>query len=996
MYGFATVVTDQADYHPGSTVTITGGGWVPGESVALTLVESPLLDTHALEPVVADASGHIVSTQFVPDEGDVGVRFFLTATGSQSQAQTSFTDAASDTMTVNPTTLTAGATGKSLTFTFTSGNDYTDKDGKAKGQVTVVVPSGWTNPTGNTSYSKGTCEATPAQNTISGSGPWTILIDIGCSAMTYFTLTINAITAPSTVGTNQFTTQAGKTDKGGTVFSDVDSHPVVTVTAATATKLVITGSGTQSAGASQNLTITAKDAYGNTATGYTGAKNLTFSGASSSTNPVTAPTVKNSSGTAIAFGAATAITFTNGVATVSGGNNGVLALYKVETAVIAVSDGSISATGSDRLSVTVSGGTATKLVVTGSGTQAAGATQNLTVTASDAYGNTATSYTGSKNLTFSGANSSTSPVTAPTVKNSGGTAIAFGSTTAITFSSGVATVSAGNNGVMTLYKAEAAVIAVTDGSISATGSDRLSVAVSAGAMNKFLLSLTSPQTNGVAFTGTNTLTAQDAYGNTVTTFDASANNVTLAPVAPLTGAVSGLSGVNKLTSAGDFTSGVANLTTAGLKYIGTPATGTFTATAASGGHTGTSGSVTVNAGTQYATGTFTWDNGTTAKWSFTPGGPYTSVWATGNNAVLETTAGTVSIGAGGATASSITFNTTGFTVGSNTLTLIGPATVAAGTGISATIGSSLAGSAGLTKTGAGTLTLSGTNTYSGTTALDNGDGSDAGVLQISAASNLGNSTALNVTNGRLYATTSGISLGQTVTSNTPGGTTVQIDSGTLTFTSGWSGAGALYKEGAGTVVMNGAYTATGKPNINDGTLQLGSSGSISTTNMDVFAGGAFDFNGKNASFSTTVTLRGSGVGGGGALLNSAAATTSTLNGGAGITLGTNVSVGGVGNLVLPGIISGAKNLTKVGAGTLTLQGASIYSGNTSISAGTVALSSTGSIASSPLIDIAGGATYDVSAAAAATVGAGPSGPGRRFRRAAAPRAARSPRRQAMA
>src|SRR5205823_1734989 len=46
LYGFATVTTDQADYHPGTTVTITGSGWVPGETVSLTLLESPLHDTH--------------------------------------------------------------------------------------------------------------------------------------------------------------------------------------------------------------------------------------------------------------------------------------------------------------------------------------------------------------------------------------------------------------------------------------------------------------------------------------------------------------------------------------------------------------------------------------------------------------------------------------------------------------------------------------------------------------------------------------------------------------------------------------------------------------------------------------------------------------------------------------------------------------------------------------------------------------------------------------
>ena len=36
LYGFATVKTDQADYTPGSVVTITGSGWQPGETVTLT------------------------------------------------------------------------------------------------------------------------------------------------------------------------------------------------------------------------------------------------------------------------------------------------------------------------------------------------------------------------------------------------------------------------------------------------------------------------------------------------------------------------------------------------------------------------------------------------------------------------------------------------------------------------------------------------------------------------------------------------------------------------------------------------------------------------------------------------------------------------------------------------------------------------------------------------------------------------------------------------
>ena len=208
-------------------------------------------------------------------------------------------------------------------------------------------------------------------------------------------------------------------------------------------------------------------------------RSLTFSGASSSTNPVTAPTVTNNAAAAIAFGSTTAVTFTSGVAT-SGGS---MKLYKVEAAVVAVTDGTLSAAGTDRLNVTVNPAAATRLVVTGSATQTAGAAQSLTIKATDAYGNTDTGYTGAHNLTFSGANSSTSPATPPTVTNNAAAATNFGTATAITFTAGVSS----TGGSMKLYKAEAAVVAVTDGTISAAGADRLNVTVSAAAASRLVV-----------------------------------------------------------------------------------------------------------------------------------------------------------------------------------------------------------------------------------------------------------------------------------------------------------------------------------------------------------------------------------------------------------------------------------------------------------------------------------------------------------------------------
>ena len=127
LYSFATVKTDQSDYAPGTTVNITGTGWQPGETVTLTLVESPLIDIHPTLYAVADQNGNIFNNQFSPDSHDVNVRFYLTATGSQSQAQNTFTDAGPDNtstaVSCSPSSLLADA---SATCTVTVTNTQTN------------------------------------------------------------------------------------------------------------------------------------------------------------------------------------------------------------------------------------------------------------------------------------------------------------------------------------------------------------------------------------------------------------------------------------------------------------------------------------------------------------------------------------------------------------------------------------------------------------------------------------------------------------------------------------------------------------------------------------------------------------------------------------------------------------------------------------------------------------------------------------------------------
>ena len=134
----------------------------------------------------------------------------------------------------------------------------------------------------------------------------------------------------------------------------------------------------------------------------------------------------------------------------------------------------------------------------------------------------------------------------------------------------------------------------------------------------------------------------------------------------------------------------------------------------------------------------------------------------------------------------------------------------------------------------------------------------------------------------------------------------------------------------------------------DGGTVGNTSGSALTLNLDgAFCqiGGSFTFAGTNSlDFGTTPVNLG----------------TATPT----ITVITNT-------LEFDGPLTNIAGLTKAGAGILLLGGANTYSGNTTVSAGTLALSSGGSIADSPSISIAGGATLDVSGlTTAATLSSG--------------------------
>jgi hypothetical protein len=268
------------------------------------------------------------------------------------------------------------------------------------------------------------------------------------------------------------------------------------VTSGVANHFVLTpATSSPTAGAADNLTITAKDAANNTVTSYTGPKSLTFSGAN--TIGSLHPTVTNSSGVATEFGSSTTISFAAGVASVSGSNNGVMTLYKAETASVKVTEPSTPAIESNVASVTVSAGSAASFALS-TATRTAGTAFGEELVAKDASGNTATSYAGAKTITFSGPGNSPNGK-APVLP-----------TVSVTFTAGIGTTAAS---AITLYDAdEGATLTATQGTITGTSA---SFIVNAGTATGFELA-SATRTAGESFA--ETITALDSSGNTATSY----------------------------------------------------------------------------------------------------------------------------------------------------------------------------------------------------------------------------------------------------------------------------------------------------------------------------------------------------------------------------------------------------------------------------------------------------------------------------------------------
>ncbi|HEX8381367.1 MAG TPA: autotransporter domain-containing protein [Allosphingosinicella sp.] len=205
-----------------------------------------------------------------------------------------------------------------------------------------------------------------------------------------------------------------------------------------------------------------------------------------------------------------------------------------------------------------------------------------------------------------------------------------------------------------------------------------------------------------------------------------------------------------------------------------------------------------------------------------------------------------------------------------------------------------------------------------------------------------------------------------------------------------SGSGSLRKAGAGTLTLTGANTYTGGTTIEAGTLQVGDGGTTGSITGNVVDNATLVFN-RSDSVTYSGVVSGTGSlrkAGSGTLILTGA---NTYAGGTAIDSGTlQIGNGGTsgsitGNVVdnatlafnrsdavtFGGIVSGTGTVRKQGTGTLTLSGASTYSGSTIVEQGTLLV--TGSTVSATQVNT--GATLAGTGRVGGAVVAGTAAPG---------------------
>ncbi len=266
-----------------------------------------------------------------------------------------------------------------------------------------------------------------------------------------------------------------------TTSSVTGTTNTIAVSAAAATHFSVTAPGTMTAGSLFSVSVTAKDAYNNTAISYAGTVHLTSTDSSAVL--------------------ATDFTLSNGA------NNVTVTLKTAGSQTVTATDTVTSSITGTSGAIVVSPGPATHLVVTAPATATAGTPISLGVTALDQYGNTVTGYTGTVEFT------------------STDTVAALPGNSLLT--KGVGSFSA------TMKTAGSQIVRATDAATPSITGTTSAIAVSPGAANRFVLTGGGTATAGSPFSFT--VTVQDAYSNIVPTYAGTVHFTSTDPLAILPG-----------------------------------------------------------------------------------------------------------------------------------------------------------------------------------------------------------------------------------------------------------------------------------------------------------------------------------------------------------------------------------------------------------------------------------------------------------------------------
>jgi autotransporter-associated beta strand protein len=165
----------------------------------------------------------------------------------------------------------------------------------------------------------------------------------------------------------------------------------------------------------------------------------------------------------------------------------------------------------------------------------------------------------------------------------------------------------------------------------------------------------------------------------------------------------------------------------------------------------------------------------------------------------------------------------------------------------------------------------------------------------------------------------------------------------------------LTKAGSGTLTLSGNNTYTGQTNINAGTLAVTVNNALGTNAAGTVIASGATLDLQNVTYSTTEAITNNG----GTLSTS----TGTSSFAGVMTLGANstIDVDGTQLTVSTAIGDGSNgyDIDKTGNGILVLSGANSYTGDTTVSAGTIKL--TGAVNAATDLIIASGATLDLQA-----------------------------------